>query len=59
MKSLMNWLSGRCISTRRVCTLYFKVDWYSRFTVRAQAQGVLESMMTVRFWDPPVPFQSK
>lgn len=51
----MNWLSGRCISIRQVCALRSKVFWYSQFAVRAQAQGVIESMMTVRFWDPTVP----
>lgn len=45
----MNWLSGQCISIRLVCALRFAVYWYSRFAVRAQAQGVLESMMSVRF----------
>lgn len=55
----MNWPSGLCISIRQVCAFHSEVYWYSQFTVRAQAQGVLESMMTVRLRDPTVLFHSK
>ncbi len=55
----MSWLSGQCISIRQVCALRSTVHWYSQLAVRAQAQGVLESMMTVRFWDPTILFHSK